>query len=325
VFNESVFASYANLQNFLNGSEAVQQVIDQKNRTTTPIYTPFRAKLDCKWEVCQVATAPFRWILAFVLDIISKAFASKELKNISKRLEIGFDVFSEDTTPMLIIKETKNRPNTQGEIVNNHSSIPLNRIPETRVREKTLHLNESLEFNHREGICRGIADWFLYLYLKTRNQFNDPRAHMRALGKQFSKGGGMEATLLQSLFINKGKLLGLNIGFQSIHSRQPISAVARVNWQSESKENGIKFLQDLPVGAYAIRFSHHQMAFVKCNNNLAYYFDPSIGIIEIQGPEMINRLHTLTTGLLNINMKHSSSAVGDRSRDAVDFVPYTLR
>ena len=331
VFNESVFASYGSLKNYLNGAEAIQQVVSQKDRRSTPVYTPFHAKLDCKWEVCQIATAPFRWILAFVLEILAEGIGlfgatstAKELKNVSKHLEIGFDVFSEDTTRMLIIKQTKNRPNTQGQIINHHPSIPMNRIPDPKVVRKIIDAR-AVELNHRDGICRGMSDWFLYLYLKTKNQFNVPRAHMRALGKQLSKGGGAEATLLQSLFINKGKLLGLNIGFQPTHSGHAVSTVASINWNSESEENRTQFLQALPAGAYAIRFSNHQMAFVKCNNNLAYYFDPSLGIVEIEGAEMIDKLQVFMKALMKIEMQHSTPAVGDRPRDAVDFVPYTLR
>lgn len=331
VFNESVFASYGSLKNYLNGAEAIQQVVSQKDRRSTPVYTPFHANLDCKWEVCQIATAPFRWILAFVLEILSEGIGlfgatstAKELKNVSKYLEIGFDVFSEDTTQMLIIKETKNRPNTQGQIINHHPAIPMNRIPDPKVVRKIIN-ERAVELNHREGICRGMSDWFLYLYLKTKSQFNDPRAHMRALGKQFSKGGGEEATVLQSLFINKGKLLSLNIGFQPTHSRRPTSTVMRMNWHSESEANRTQDLQALPAGAYAIRFTNHQMAFIKCSDNLAYYFDPSVGIIEIQGPEIAGRLNTFMTALLNIDMKYSSQAVSNRPRDAVDFVPYALR
>lgn len=81
VFDHSVLNSYERLQNFFQDSHAVQQVLDQKDRVIVPnsgfdviikpsLNSNLLPALHGKWQVCQLVTAPFRWILYIVLKCI---------------------------------------------------------------------------------------------------------------------------------------------------------------------------------------------------------------------------------------------------------------
>ncbi|MGC2595984.1 MAG: hypothetical protein WA347_06870 [Rhabdochlamydiaceae bacterium] len=333
VFDASVFESYANLQSFFNRSPAIQEVLSKKNEPYSGIPIPLNANLACRWRVCQMTTAPFRWALAIFLKISAAGLAccgfsgrAKDLKRCAIHLIIGFDVFSNETTKVVRIMASKNGPNKEGEIVNTHPSIPESRAAE-KVRKRTYsHLqNNEIKFNHKKGICRGMSFWFVYLYLKTKNQFPDPRAHMAALGEQLINGGGMDPTLLQTLKLRKGKLLNLKRGTQPIHSTTvdyPIKLIEHPThrWKANSTEM-IGQLKTLPPGAYSVGIPYHQMAFVKIDDRLGYFFNANKGIIEICGNELGEKLY----GQVNSALKDVEGAISSTVVGKVCFEPATLR
>lgn len=310
VFNESVFSSYANLQSFFNSSDAIQNVLSQKDMLRPTVCAPYDVQLSWKWKICQIATFPFRWILAIFLRCTATTLScfgisqwAKRLKSHAKHINIGFEFCSEESTRLFKIKSSLNRSNEKGEIVNSHPSIPANKLTDPRVKKRTFcSVVNEVRFGHSGGICRGMSYWFLYLYLKTKDQFCDPRSHMAALGKQFSRGGGMDPTLLQSLKLQKGKLLNLKIGSQPIHSTNPRPVrtikVSPAQFRSNASEM-IHQLQNVPTGAYVLGLPIHETAFVKINERLGYFFEPNRGIIEIQGNELGEKLYSLIDRSLN--------------------------
>jgi hypothetical protein len=322
IFNESVLQSYANLQSFFNRSPAIQEVLSKKDEPYSDIPIPIHTKLDFKWQVCQIATSPFRWILAVFLKTVAEGLTccgpshlAKDMKNWSVHLIVGFDAFSNETTKVAKITASMNHPNQAGKIVNEHPSIPESRVA-ISVRERTFCcLYKKIKFGHYQGICRGESFWFLNLYLKTKDQFSDPRAHMAALGEQFKDGGGMDPTLLQSIYLGNGELLNLKIGTQSATEILPRSLRHTTdNWRSNSA-NIIRQLKAIPVGAYAVGVPVHQTAFVKVDNQLGFFFDPNHGIIEIQGPELAEKLYERVSRTLK------ETGDGKRSNPKVDFDP----
>jgi hypothetical protein len=270
--------------------------------------------------VCQLATAPFRQILAIFLKTAAEGFAycgssqvAKELKHWSIHVLIGFHAFSNETTKVSKIVSSINAPNKQGKIVNEHPSIPESQVA-TSVRERTFcSIYRKIKFDNYKGICRGMSVWFLRLYLETKEQFSDPRAHMAALGEQFEEGGGMDPTLLQSLFIDTGEILNLKVDIESNLVKHTFN-----QWRSDSKEM-IRQLKTLPCGAYTIVLPVHQTAFIKINDCLGYFFDPNSGIIEIQGSQLAEKLYD--------RVSHSLKATGNGTgKDPyVTFRTITLR
>ena len=326
IFNESVFASYANLQDFFNRSRSIQKVLSKKGEPYSGIPIPINAHLNCQWQVCQLATQPFRLILAVFLTTVAVGLdrchfsqAAKNMKNWSVHLIVGFNSFSNETTKVLKVASTLNSPNKNGKIVNEHPSIPESRL-DASVRARTFcSIHKAVKFDHNQGICRGMSYWFLYLYLQTKEQFSDPRAHMAALAKQFKNGGGMDPTLLQSIFLGTGNLLNLKIGTQSAAETDYTKLFEHTpnEWRSSS-DAIIGQLKTLPVGAYAVGLPKHQTGFIKINDKLGYFFDPNYGVMEIQGHELAEKLYEKVSHTL----KETS---GSSNTGHVDFMPITLR
>jgi hypothetical protein len=331
VFNESVFHSYANLQNFFNQSPAIQQVVSKKNEPYAEVPVPVDAKLACQWQICQIASAPFRWTFAILLEstadgleLCGQTQVAKEMKNWAVHLVIGFDVLSEETTKIFKIATSVNQPNQEGEIVNDHPQIPESRVDDQRVRKRAIWAGDSvIKFSHHTGICRGESYWFLNLYLKAKDQFSNPRAHLAAIADQFKDGGGMDPTLLQTVHQRKGKLLNLKIGVQNAHGQfirtELIKRTPR-EWKANASEV-IRQIKAIPAGAYGLGLPRHQTAFIKIDDRLGYFFDPNDGVLEIQGNELAEKLYDQVSSTL----KATGETHPIFSTLYLDFVPVTLR
>lgn len=335
VFNKSVFDSYANLQKFFRESDAIDQVLSRKDKPYSKKLIPLNPNLHWKWQACQIATAPFRIILYVPLILVHKLASTlgkygsfeaalqiaKTARMGAKYLAAGFKTYSEAPTNLYRIKNTINEPNAEGKIVSETPSIPNEQITDSKVQKRTR--GNGIKFDNNNGICFGECLWYLHLYLKTKDQFTDPRAQMAAIGKQFAKGGGMDPTLIQSLHLGKGKLLGIKMGSQAprelgvwdlsklnfngtVIAKQisnygtPVILRTPTEWRSLGDEI-IRQLQTLPSGAYTARMPGHVTVYVKIHDRLGYFFDPNDGITEIQGDSVGEELYKQvldTTGRL---------------------------
>ena len=194
-----------------------------------------------------------------------------------------------------------------------------------RVKKRTFCvLEHRVNFNNDLGICRGMTDWLMYLYLNTKEQFSDPRSHMRALGKQFTSGGGMDPTLIQSLALQKGKLLGLKIGAQRLNSpgvRRSSNIRHRTSHWYSQREQITQEFQNMPVGAYRAWVPNHATAYIKINANLGYFFDPNNGITEINGSAQGEKLYALVSQSLKETGEHE----GETNLNVIHFFPVSKR
>jgi hypothetical protein len=334
VFNEFVFNSYTNLQNFFLRSDAINQVLSRRDKPFSKVLVPLNSSLAGKWQVCQIATSPFRSVLAVVMEITSSiarllgatGFA-KQAKTGAQYLLAGFELYSEEPTKLFKIKNTANGTNALGSVINKTPMIPESRITDPKIKKKTwCSFYNGIKFNYNRGICWGISFWFLYLYLKTKDQFSDPRSHMAALGKQFAHGGGVDPTLLQNIHLRKGKLLGLKIGTQPAHVHAPgvfaLSSETPAKWRSSAPEI-THLLQSMPAGAYKIILPIHSTVFIKIHDKLGYFFEPNYGITEINGAALGEKLYQLVS--------YSLKKTGDIDEDLpnrirkLHILPVTLR
>ncbi len=184
-FNESVLSSYSNLQGFFNRSDSIEQVLNRKNKPFTKPLEELRPNLIGKWRVCQIATAPLRLSSAHVLNIISRiskclglSSLSKSTKRLSTNIRIGFNGYATNATRLYLIKKSINHPNSAGRIVNSSPHISESKVSDPKIKKRTFSdINKGIRFGHQNGICRGMSDWFIYLYLKTKGQITDPRVH----------------------------------------------------------------------------------------------------------------------------------------------------
>lgn len=332
-FNASVFDSYTNLRNFFLQSNAINEVLSEKDKPFTKALYPLPSQLSCKWRICQVTTAPFRYILVIfskTIAIVSRYAGAhslaKRAKTFAQCQRRGFNAYTETPLQVSRIKKTCNRPNAQGKIVCRTPSIPESRITDPRVKKRTfIGLEKGIKFNHPNGICRGICEWFLYLYLHTQGHFSDPRRHMATLGRHFAKGGGQEATLLHSLFMNKGKLINLKFGTQTTRAAAsiPLLSYTCSTWKS-SKTAIVSQLQNLPVGAYNIGLPVHNLALVKISPQLCYFFDPNLGIVEVHSEHVGDILYGLISNSVN-KTGETDERVPPGFVLQIDFTPVKLR
>ena len=273
-WDSSVVHSYSSLKNYFTESDAINQVVSKKHKRTTRTLNPLNPNLAFKWRVCNLATFPLRLPFFIILLLISKvsSLAGKNkvrtyTRDGARFLYRGFNTFSQEPTKIFRLHSTRNRPDKMGQIVNNTPFIPAAQITDEKVKDRTFcSIHAGIKFDHPDGICRGMTDWFIYLYLNTKEQFSDPRSHMCMLGKLFKNGGGQEATLLQSIYIKKGKLLGLKVGTQNGLSPSSVPTFHHTwntaEWSSKKQEM-VQQLQNMPAGAYQTWVPGHATAYIK--------------------------------------------------------------
>jgi hypothetical protein len=327
-WDSSVVHSYSKLKNYFIESYAINQVVSKKHKRTTRTLNPLNPNLAFKWRVCNIATFPLRLPLLIILVLISKisSLAGKNkvrtyTRDGARFLYRGFNTYSQEPTKIFRLHWAQNGPDKRGDIVNNTPFIPMSQIPDEKVHNRTFcSIYRGVKFNHQNGICRGMCDWFMYLYLNTKEQFSDPRSHMCMLGKQFKNGGGQEPTFLQSINIKKGKLLGLKVGTQNVGSPSKcLHKWATVEWNSRKSEM-VQQLQNIPPGVYSTWVPRHATAYIKIHDSLGFFFDPNHGITEINGPSQGEQLYTLISTALS-NTGESKTA----SHNFITITPVTRR
>ena len=112
LFDPSLFNSYDRLKNSLIQSDAITQVLSKKDKQYSKVQYPYNPTLSFGWNACQIATAPFRWIFAIFARIVGKTASGlgathygKQLKTCAQYLEIGFALYSTDSTKCFRIKK----------------------------------------------------------------------------------------------------------------------------------------------------------------------------------------------------------------------------
>ena len=208
-----------------------------------------------------------------------------------------------DDKPRLSSSHYVNRLNEKGESIKQTPPFSEEAINDQLVRKKLIRCETGeIKFELRgRGHCRGICQWFIYLYLHTKNQFSDSVTHLAAIQKEFKVSVGKEAALLQRLHVNKGKLLGLNIGTQSTGSvlmdfPLPSLEIDYAEWQPGTTafwaQSTIEKLENMKPDVYFLTNHNHAMVYIKISPMLGFFFDPNRGIKEINGPQG-KALHSL--------------------------------
>lgn len=259
-----IFSSYANLQNFLET-------------------TPDIKKIEILAE--QIDWIRFKTSTLFPPHLSSNGNA--ELAHLVGALQDVHTV-EEYKTHLFVVAKMENNPNLLAERLKNWPPIPINFIPDSKVKKRISPINSFLSFNHEDGICSGICDAYSHVYFKTCHFFSNPREHMFAMGQLYKKGGGVDATLLQSINIRKGKILDLQIGTQSTHKKnllpQPLIEKNVSNWRGSQLKKVGKQLQKLQPGLYRTGLPEHATLYLKSHNQLGYFIEPNHHILEINGP-----------------------------------------
>lgn len=330
-FDPCIFSSFDALKNFFAESTDRSQILNEKHKVYSKVRAPLNPNLDRKWEICQLATAPFRWAYNFFIEGISKIASDYGMSSITDTLQLktqaqyakaGFDLYSTQTTKLFKIKTSINHPNAQGNLIKNFSMHKSDTI-EASIEALIPRGEALLKFDHETGICRGMSEWFIYNYLNTKDQFQDVRAHMRALGKLFKQGGGIEPMILQTVLNNEKKqeLLGLKLGVPNSRAsmREPLHKFT-LSQNKYSDAQMIDKIQKIPPGAYMVSLGVHMTTYIKVSDTLGFFFDPNEGIIEINGEavgfELNKKIHEITK-VFGMDPRQPLGRV-------IEFIPATL-
>ncbi len=176
------------------------------------------------------------------------------------------------------------------------SNILVPMMNRSRLDASDLYLSPPLKtsygmihYSDTSGHCRGISNWFNFLYLKTRSAFSSPENHIRAVSKRFRKGSPIEAAFIQSLHnSNPGK------------TYKPILKALRLklNYKFLERSNKIKTIPalakkiySLPQGCYNIGLPvtkkiGHSISFIR-EKKERFYIDPNKGAIHISNPQIL--------------------------------------
>ncbi|NGX40007.1 MAG: hypothetical protein KR126chlam1_01347 [Chlamydiae bacterium] len=126
------------------------------------------------------------------------------------------------------------------------------------------------------GLCRGACFWFLYLYLKTTESFEDDESHLIAVARQFQEGVPPQGAFLQTLK-EVSPLL---------HLRKVRNEEDNIPF-SELQEDSSSTINSLAPGAYRVGLHRHSLVYIKIDEDRGYQWDPNAGLLKMAPKELL--------------------------------------
>lgn len=284
-FTPEIFSSELRMKQFFQGDDEIAQI---KQRMAVPARPQL---LYNRWDVIwicfkmpgQITVTLFLSATVYVFKAVGAESLSRRCIVIIKHLEYNqskLDNFREYRERFLV--PTLNAHAKGTEDVYLQSMLPFNKVDrlyQTVLAEKH-PMPDGFEFMNPDGVCQGIGDWAQYLFAKTLESANDPRAHLTALAEQFTAGASKQASLLQTIYFWKTDYLKLEF-----EAEKTLVSHADLN---SNPQRATQAIQDLDSGAYAVYFLHHRIDYFKYSNDLSFILDPNKGLIAVNPQEFLN-------------------------------------
>ncbi len=237
------------------------------------------SRLADRWDICGLREVKHQ-LYYLILGLTSYVLAAVCLSNLSKRLWV--------ISRHELHKSTEIKTQRVFKDVMLSPSVNANRTDTSDVylqRPCRYKLNTGetvkLQFFHRDGLCRGMSFWFIFLLLKTAPLFTDEDQHFRSVGAQFEKGAPKQAALLHAL-------TGHCRVYDLLHL-QAQEDYKKIDPQNKSNQQIIQEIQSLEPGLYSIFTSDHQMVYRKTATH-HYLFDPTQGSFKVDSPAIFEKL-----------------------------------
>jgi len=188
--------------------------------------------------------------------------------------------------------------------------------------KKTLRnaLVGDISFYSPGGVCRGAAEWFIYLFLHSSKECISAEDRLFATAKEFVNGVPSQGTLLQALH-RKADFLGLQasngipsqgtflqaldrrikkgfLGFLGFQESNEISAEKL----SSDPEEAASIIDSLQAGIYEIRTERHAVVYCKINKNSGFVWDSNWGLYSSTPKELIQMVNTEYPGGLKFSL-----------------------
>lgn len=281
-FESSTLSSLERTRYFLNfDSEltAINQFADLERNGTFPLEKGFNQNriTRIKREACfECFIAVYFWLLLKVFSFLSNYISSSRFENSRRISEVNYCAKTKNFQILTYhsrygdkyLASSTNFYSTESSDIYLQPSIPVSMLDN--------HLTAPLLDNWKknsidffsEGLCYGTSVSFLSLFLKTQDKFQDLDNQMISICKQFENGGSNKVGVIQSLWYNRYRsehLLGIAKEYSS-----------KISFKDKNVY--------VPEGSYLIRLSSpaHACAYIKMNENLAYIFEPNVGVLKIQ-------------------------------------------
>jgi hypothetical protein len=287
-FTSDLLNSYSHLKEFIDQNKAVEEVRQQAGSIST-LQT---GNLLLRWQVVDLTmAAPFLHIYTIFIEAVRKLLFYAGLTTWSIQLAVhrrlyekdmrleALQTFGKDCLAFSINARAQNSDD-----VYLQSPLPVEDIGSKRVRRLVHPGLKELVFYKDGGCCRGMSEWFFYLYFQTQRDFQDQDAHVQAVGRQFSSGAPSEAVLLQVMCPSDRNLLGLK-------GKEVCVITASDPPSADSHHQRItELFKSLEPGAYAVNLPRHRLNYISLSPNLGYLFDPTDGTMTIKDSKGIDTL-----------------------------------
>lgn len=141
----------------------------------------------------------------------------------------------------------------------------------------------TFKFHHPKGICRGISDLFLFLYLRAKEQFPSKENLLKAVARVFEHGAPREAAVLQQM-LEEPVDQALSIDSKT---------VAIVKDPKGNLATLCQTLFNLQEGEYGISafFAGHRFNWIRVGMT-RYLIDPTYGCFRIEEVKTLEKFFT---------------------------------
>jgi len=267
----------SDLNKLFKSDDAINEIRNAPLRTT-------HSKLTKKWNVLPIKMKALAYeISACAWRVLSLLSSCVCLRNFSKR----FAVFARHAKADAEILHCKML------FADNFLCPSINTY---RKDDEGIYLHRSTSslfrttgFFNEEGLCRGMSNWFFYLYFKTKPYFpKRQKEQMRMVTQQFANGAPPQAALLHLLKPKIAQTYLSKTLFLNFIENYYLFSICGVNFQ-EGCSLFAKFLNRLPIGEYTIFSSVHQFNFIKASD-CSYIYDPTYGCFLIDNEQSLGVL-----------------------------------
>ncbi len=270
-FSSTQLPTALSLQNYFQRTPEIQPVLADANKEQ--IYSSDLDQLQSGWGyTCTYIRAIIQTIHSICVKVLEYLARMVGAENLAKRCKIHCFHLEKDLKNLNIFN--KYGSSFLMPMVNTHrvDTEDLYLIPPQPKLDSQSSPFIRFDFYHPKGVCRGIGDLFLFLYLKAQDKFKSTENLIRAVARVFERGAPREAALLQSM---KGDDVNHALKMQSRHVvifRHPEKDLSRLS----------KYMFDLPQGEYAIIafFAGHRLNFIRDKNSKRYLVDPTNGVFN---------------------------------------------
>lgn len=270
------YASYTALNKALNGQKQLKILENEaKSAASTTYWGPWTvAVLHVKAFFEPATTAIFR--------ALSSIFRSIGYPQLSLRMKL-YSLHSAHTAGHLktyrlfgekFLYPAHNAHDLSTEDLWSLESVEHKKIKDPEVRKYLVtKVVDKISISSPGGVCRGIVEWFFYLYKKSEGLFQDKEQQLFAIAKFFENGAPAESTIIQSL------------DYYCTSTKEP-QKCNLWNWEyflAENTDKSNSRLDQYRPGSYRLFLTGHVLAYIKISPHLGYIYDPNYGLIKLEG------------------------------------------